>query len=302
MGDARTVECPEHGPRPEAFVCRHIAESLHDRKVVGFHWALEEHSDRPDAWCDECDGRLESFGGEWVGQPVEHLGVRLLCGVCYDRARELNLSPPFDEACRRFRAFLASNGCDGPLEWAFREDLYQNGSGNIRVRWSLAEANHDLAREFFELGRRKGLVGVYALCRCRESIVTTVLAPEPDEIQGWPDGILKLSIALPLWEAKPVNRLLWRLHERSSGYSRHQLALIAHVVRKHPAALGRTVLPLASGLPTGSSSMDHKEHPGLLGEPAATLSRWAVCCLDRFAGEDSSGAYSPAPHIGARLS
>jgi len=86
---AGTVECERHGPQPEAFVCQHIAESLRTGQSVGFFWSSESSESRPDAWCRECNERVKRTGGEWVGEAAEALGVKLLCGGCYDAAKQL---------------------------------------------------------------------------------------------------------------------------------------------------------------------------------------------------------------------
>jgi hypothetical protein len=91
MTGLRTVECERHGPQPETFVCQHIVLSLHTRLPVGFFWPRDAAESRPDAWCAECEERVKTTGGEWIGGAGEQLGVSVLCAVCYDEARELNL-------------------------------------------------------------------------------------------------------------------------------------------------------------------------------------------------------------------
>ncbi len=90
MGELRMIECADHGPRPETFVCQHLALSLRTRKPVGFFWA-QGAKERPDAWCQECNQRVKAAGGRWVGEAAEKLGVRLICAGCYDDLHELNL-------------------------------------------------------------------------------------------------------------------------------------------------------------------------------------------------------------------
>jgi hypothetical protein len=89
----RLVECARHGPQEEAFVCQHIALSMHTRIPVGFFWPADARASRPDAWCAECEERVRQTGGEWVGQADAQLGASLICGKCYDAAKELNLRP-----------------------------------------------------------------------------------------------------------------------------------------------------------------------------------------------------------------
>jgi hypothetical protein len=82
------IECSVHGYQQETFVCQHIASGLSDRSRVGFWWSAEDtENPRPDAWCTECENRVRAVGGEWVGEAERHLGIRILCGACYDAAR-----------------------------------------------------------------------------------------------------------------------------------------------------------------------------------------------------------------------
>ena len=91
--DFRLVECAEHGPRQATYVCRHLVQSLHDGRAVGFFCAEPGGNPRPDAWCASCEARLQRTGGEWTEESEGFAGVTLLCAGCYDRVRELNSSP-----------------------------------------------------------------------------------------------------------------------------------------------------------------------------------------------------------------
>jgi hypothetical protein len=86
----KKVKCDQHGYQYETFVCQHIAMSLHHREPVGFFWSREQASQWPDAWCYECNQRLEKTGGEWINDAEKHLGAKLLCSDCYDVAAEIN--------------------------------------------------------------------------------------------------------------------------------------------------------------------------------------------------------------------
>ena len=90
MESARTVECDRHGPQAEAFVCKHILQSLLDRRPTGFCWAAESPNPRPDAWCLECDRHRQQTGGDWTEENEKVAGVSLICGVCYDDAKRMN--------------------------------------------------------------------------------------------------------------------------------------------------------------------------------------------------------------------
>ncbi len=88
------VHCQLHGSQDETFVCQHIAASLHTRTPVGFHWPETATELRPDAWCTECHRHLESAGWEWTPEAEAFAHISILCGACYDHARELNLARP----------------------------------------------------------------------------------------------------------------------------------------------------------------------------------------------------------------
>lgn len=85
------VECASHGAQPAAFVCQHVARSLRTGRPVGFFWSSYTSTPRPDAWCRECEERVQRTGGEWTDESEADLGVTLVCGSCYDRVRALNL-------------------------------------------------------------------------------------------------------------------------------------------------------------------------------------------------------------------
>ena len=93
MSRKSTIECHKHGEREATFVCQHIAEGLRTRVAVGFFWAGSSAQKYPDAWCSECNDRVQRTNWEWVGEAAEHLGAKLLCAGCYIDARSLNLGP-----------------------------------------------------------------------------------------------------------------------------------------------------------------------------------------------------------------
>lgn len=86
----QTVECREHGSQPATFVCRHLVQALRDRRPVGFWTSDDAVNPRPDAWCDACEAKVQSTGGEWTDESEGFAGVTLLCGTCYDEARRMN--------------------------------------------------------------------------------------------------------------------------------------------------------------------------------------------------------------------
>ncbi len=84
--DGRVV-CSIHGPQPATFVCRHIIEGLRRNSTCGFRQAADTTEPRPDAWCNACAEFLAEHGGEWDDTTESCAGVTLLCGACYDLAR-----------------------------------------------------------------------------------------------------------------------------------------------------------------------------------------------------------------------
>ena len=87
---ANTVECREHGPQEETFVCQHLARSLRALEPVGFFFAREL---RGDAWCSACEEVRVREGGEtgdWNERSEAFVQITLLCGSCYDKVKRLN--------------------------------------------------------------------------------------------------------------------------------------------------------------------------------------------------------------------
>ncbi len=85
--DPRQIECGVHGLQDETFVCQHIVGSLRTGQAVGFHWAAASPQRRPDAWCSECEARRVEAGGEWTDDVLTSVGLKVLCGSCYDTAK-----------------------------------------------------------------------------------------------------------------------------------------------------------------------------------------------------------------------
>lgn len=93
MEEETYVECSTHGKQQATYVCQHIVQTLHDEKARGFWWAEDLGNPRPDAWCSACEETVQESNGEWTDESEAFAGVKLLCGACYDRAREINLGP-----------------------------------------------------------------------------------------------------------------------------------------------------------------------------------------------------------------
>jgi hypothetical protein len=76
----------------ETFVCQHIVDGLVHKRRVGFFWTpCNAGNPRPDAWCSACNERNSSAGGEWAGKALEHLQPKVLCGACYDVAKQFHM-------------------------------------------------------------------------------------------------------------------------------------------------------------------------------------------------------------------
>lgn len=89
MSHLKKVNCSVHGMQEETFVCQHIVQSLRTGIPVGFHWPAEQTGSRPDAWCSDCEKARVEAGGDWTPEVEKKLGIKLLCGSCYDDARAI---------------------------------------------------------------------------------------------------------------------------------------------------------------------------------------------------------------------
>ena len=87
-----TVTCEKHGEQQETFVCQHIVRGLEEHLPYGFWWANNPGSPRPNAWCTMCNELVAEADGEWTDEILAVAQVKLLCGVCYDKARAMNIS------------------------------------------------------------------------------------------------------------------------------------------------------------------------------------------------------------------
>lgn len=73
-------------------MCQHIADGLTHRNRVGFFWTTADPGkSRPDAWCRDCEERVRSTGSEWVGEALKNLEPKVLCGACYDAAKQFHM-------------------------------------------------------------------------------------------------------------------------------------------------------------------------------------------------------------------
>jgi hypothetical protein len=92
MSAEEKILCAVHGKQTRTYVCQHVYEGLVARKRVGFFWTAENPGDpRPDAYCRECEVRVRNTGGEWIGDALENLQPKVLCGSCYDLAKSFHM-------------------------------------------------------------------------------------------------------------------------------------------------------------------------------------------------------------------
>lgn len=84
------MHCQLHGEQQKTYVCQHLVRALQTGEKVGFFWS---GGSRGDAWCSACEAvRILEGGttGDWNQRSEEFAGIKLLCGACYDRLRELH--------------------------------------------------------------------------------------------------------------------------------------------------------------------------------------------------------------------
>ncbi len=87
----KTVTCRTHGEQRRTFVCRHIVETLRDRRPRGFFWADGDGEDDDEcAWCAECEDKRVAAGGDWSDALTDEMDIALLCGSCFDTAKRIN--------------------------------------------------------------------------------------------------------------------------------------------------------------------------------------------------------------------
>lgn len=88
----KKTTCRFHGEQQQTLVCQHIVEGLRNQTRVGFFWTIgNPDNPRPDAYCSECEIRVRETAGEWVGEALDKLKPQVLCGVCYDAAKQLHM-------------------------------------------------------------------------------------------------------------------------------------------------------------------------------------------------------------------
>ncbi|MFC2253459.1 hypothetical protein ACETRX_27715 [Labrys portucalensis] len=90
----RTIHCPIHGRQQAAFVCQHIVQGAQRGYRVGFWFGDDPVNPRSDAWCDACETGLAKADYVWGDEKEAQAGVTVICGLCYDSARNFHLGEP----------------------------------------------------------------------------------------------------------------------------------------------------------------------------------------------------------------
>jgi hypothetical protein len=86
------IMCSEHGPSRPAFVCAHLVLTLRDGQPRGAVWSRDE-SGCVNGYCDACDARLATAGGEWTRDLEKQADIQLVCEDCFQRILLLNGQP-----------------------------------------------------------------------------------------------------------------------------------------------------------------------------------------------------------------
>ena len=83
------MECPRHGLRKPAFVCRHLRDGV----GLGFHEPAEPADPElsfKSAWCDACERARMASGGEWDDESESFARPLAICEGCLTEIRARN--------------------------------------------------------------------------------------------------------------------------------------------------------------------------------------------------------------------
>src|SRR5579872_5722964 len=113
----------------------------------------------------------------------------------------LEQRPDFDEAVRRFQAFLEGQGWPTKIIWSRPGDISRRSTESIAVHRRNIDGQFE-ARSTYEQARRAGVgVSLEAVCTVGDTAVVTVAYPSDDreaELLMYPsDGGLKMCAAMP---------------------------------------------------------------------------------------------------------
>jgi hypothetical protein len=124
----------------------------------------------------------------------------------------------FDDAVRKFDAFLLEQGYTGHILWVFAEDLTSRRT-DTWVRWPIAKENLSKVHDLYDLLKTGSGLRLEAQCRVGEFICCTISGPKSDDAAtGRFISGLTLCVAQPLREALAVlSRLEWKRLLRQNG-------------------------------------------------------------------------------------
>lgn len=128
------IQCDTHGETSAAFVCQHLLGGF----ALGFNTGVDpEKPDAmcPDAWCDDCEGRV-SEAGDWTDDLVKEADIKLVCMLCYaniraknfvqdDAAYEEFLDESIDYLDAKQQAIVAEFKLDQHARWDWHQDTAQ---------------------------------------------------------------------------------------------------------------------------------------------------------------------------------
>lgn len=84
------IECPRHGLRPPAVICRHLEQG---RDLGFFQPDADPEDPQPwlqHAWCGDCDAVLEDEG-DWTERAEAFAQPYCVCEGCLEDIRKRNL-------------------------------------------------------------------------------------------------------------------------------------------------------------------------------------------------------------------
>jgi hypothetical protein len=140
------VQCDLHGEQDSGFACAHLLSS---ECAQGFNHVASDTSTLPDAWCDNCEIVRKQVNG-WDDETTKLADIKLLCAVCYNRARIRNTKPDVtldDLADLKWKCHTCEEWHSGPcLDFAY----------DLPDMWSDAdEEQHKKSRLFPSFSKKR---------------------------------------------------------------------------------------------------------------------------------------------------
>lgn len=127
----------------------------------------------------------------------------------------------FEDSKRIFQEFLNEQQISADMLWLFQEDVLLR-KDTLLVKASNFDKNENLAKELYEIGRKRNLgicFHAFALLDSRPCCYIE-LPSDQDEAERLLIGnsYLKCSVRNPLMKAKPFsNTVMWNIHKISYG-------------------------------------------------------------------------------------